>query len=100
MSREDCDYAIDRALATGGLDSGGNIIFPVKGTREEIVDQILERAGNWGPDNARAGQGEGRRGDQCRCEVCVAANFRHLYCNNDPSVRRFCLHRVQIAARR
>jgi hypothetical protein len=48
VSREDCDYAIDRALATGGLDSAGNIIFPVKGTREEIVDQILERAGNWG----------------------------------------------------
>jgi hypothetical protein len=48
MSREDCDYAIDRALATGGLDSAGNLAFHVKGTREEIVGQIMETAGAWG----------------------------------------------------
>jgi hypothetical protein len=48
MSREDCDYAIDRALAAGGLDSGGNLAFHVKGTREEIVGQIMETAGAWG----------------------------------------------------
>jgi hypothetical protein len=48
MSREDCDYAIDRALATGGIDSAGNLAFPVKGTREEIVGQIMETSGAWG----------------------------------------------------
>ena len=42
------DYAIDKCLATGGLDSAGNLTFHVKGTREEIVGQIMETAGAWG----------------------------------------------------
>ena len=40
MKREDADYLIDKALATSGLDSAGNLAFPVKGTREEIVVRI------------------------------------------------------------
>jgi hypothetical protein len=48
MNREDADYLIDKALATGGLDSAGNLAFPVKGTREGIAEQIIETAGAWG----------------------------------------------------
>lgn len=48
MNREDLDYTIDKALAIGGLDSAGNLAFPVKGTREEIVAQILSTAKAWG----------------------------------------------------
>lgn len=44
----DADYLIDKSLATGALDSAGNLCFAAKGTREEIVEQILERASNWG----------------------------------------------------
>lgn len=40
----DADYLIDKSLATGALDSAGNLCFAAKGTREEIV----ERASNWG----------------------------------------------------
>jgi hypothetical protein len=48
MNREDADYMIDKALATGGLDSAGDLAFPVKGTREEIVEQIIGAARTWG----------------------------------------------------
>jgi hypothetical protein len=37
-----------RDEATGGLDSAGNLAFPVNGTREEIVGQIMEIAAAWG----------------------------------------------------
>ena len=53
MSREDCDYVIDRALATGGLDSDGNPTLHVKGTRDEIIGQIMEIAGGWGQPMTR-----------------------------------------------
>jgi hypothetical protein len=59
MSREDCDYVIDKCLATGGLDSDGNPTLHVKGTREEIVRQIMETAGAWGQPMTRQ-QAEGR----------------------------------------
>jgi hypothetical protein len=48
MTRDEADYIVDKALATGGLDSAGNLAFPVKGTREEIVGQIMEIAAAWG----------------------------------------------------
>jgi len=44
MSRDTADYVIDKCLATGGLDSAGNLCFAAKGTREEIVGQIMEVA--------------------------------------------------------
>jgi hypothetical protein len=48
MTRDEADYFVDKALATGGLDSAGSLTFPVKGTREEIVGQIMEIAAAWG----------------------------------------------------
>jgi hypothetical protein len=54
LSREDCDYIIDRNLATGGLDSAGNPTFHVKGTCDEIVDQVMETAAMWGRPMTRA----------------------------------------------
>lgn len=43
------DYAIDKALASGALDSAGNPTIHVKGnTREEIVVQLMEGAAAWG----------------------------------------------------
>ena len=47
MTRDEADYIVDKALATGGIDSAGNLAFPVKGTREEIVGQIIEIAAAW-----------------------------------------------------
>src|ERR1700719_4161980 len=49
MTREDADYAIDKSLASGLLDSSGGLNFPAKGfTREEVAGQIIERSTPWG----------------------------------------------------
>jgi hypothetical protein len=48
MTKEDADYYIDKALATGLLDSNGNLNFRMRGTREEIIDGILTTAKAWG----------------------------------------------------
>jgi len=48
MTKEDADYAIDKALATGLLDSNGNLNFHMRGTREEIITGILTTAKAWG----------------------------------------------------
>ena len=48
MTKEDANYAIDKALATGLLDSNGNLNFHVRGTREEIITGILTTAKAWG----------------------------------------------------
>lgn len=48
MSREDADYAIDKSLASGLLDSSGGLNFTAKGSRDEIVAQIVERSAAWG----------------------------------------------------
>lgn len=54
MTREDCDYAIDKALATGLLDSSGGLNFTAKGfTREEVAAQIVERSTAWGQPVSR-----------------------------------------------
>ena len=48
MTKEDANYAIDKALATGLLDSNGNLNFHMHGTREEIITSILTTAKAWG----------------------------------------------------
>jgi hypothetical protein len=49
MTREDADYAIDKSLASGLLDSSGGLNFTAKGfTREEVAGQIIERSTAWG----------------------------------------------------
>ena len=54
MTREQCDYLIDKALATGVLDSAGDLTFPLKGSREEIIAGILERCAAWNMPMTRA----------------------------------------------
>ena len=48
MTKEDADYVIDKALATGLLDSNGNPNFLMHGTREEIITGLLTTAKAWG----------------------------------------------------
>ena len=48
MTKEDANYVIDKALATGLLDSNGNLNFHISGTREEIITGILTTAKAWG----------------------------------------------------
>ena len=48
MTKEDANYAIDKALATGLLDSNGNLNFLMHGTREEIITGVLTTAKAWG----------------------------------------------------
>jgi len=48
LTKEDCNYAIDKALATGLLDKDGNLNFIAKGTRDEMAEQILAAATTWG----------------------------------------------------
>ena len=48
MTKVDADYYIDKALATGQLDSNGNLNFRMRGTREEITTSILTTAKAWG----------------------------------------------------
>lgn len=46
FTRADADYAIDKALSTGGLDSAGNL--HVQGTRDKLPAQIMKAAAAWG----------------------------------------------------
>jgi hypothetical protein len=48
MTKEEADYAIDKALATGLLDSNGALNFHLHGSREEIITGILMTAKAWG----------------------------------------------------
>ena len=48
MNREECDYRIDKALATGELDEAGSLAFLVTGTREEIVERAMQTCEEWG----------------------------------------------------
>jgi len=41
------DYCIDKALATGVLDSAGDLSFIARGNREEIIAEILQKAATW-----------------------------------------------------
>ena len=58
ITREDADYLIDKALATGAVDSNGDISLHVKGDREECVAQIVEASEGLGKptDREKAGQ--------------------------------------------
>jgi hypothetical protein len=47
ITRKRCDYLIDKALATGVLDSSGELKFNMRGSREEIIAGILERCAVW-----------------------------------------------------
>jgi hypothetical protein len=54
MTREDADYAIDKSLASGLLDSSGGLNFTAKGfNREEVAAQIIERSTAWGQPVSR-----------------------------------------------
>jgi hypothetical protein len=48
MTKEDADYAIDKALAGGLLDSNGNVSVHAVGSRDEIITQIIEGGAAWG----------------------------------------------------
>jgi hypothetical protein len=49
LSRERCDYLIDKALALGELDVEGNAIIHAKGAdADELARQIIDGAAKWG----------------------------------------------------
>ena len=54
MTPEEADSCIDKALANGALDSDGIFTFRVKGTREQIVEQILQVCELWNEPMTRA----------------------------------------------
>ncbi|WGJ16318.1 hypothetical protein QEV83_08795 [Methylocapsa sp. D3K7] len=54
ITQKQADSIIDRALASGTLDSDGTLTFRVKGTREQIVAQILEVCELWNEPMSRA----------------------------------------------
>ena len=54
ITQEQADSIIDSALASGTLDSEGTLTFRVKGTREQIVAQILEVCEFWNEPMSRA----------------------------------------------
>jgi hypothetical protein len=48
LSVADANYLIDKSLASGLLDSNGDLDFKVKGeTRDECIEQIIEIATMW-----------------------------------------------------
>ena len=47
MTKEDADYCIDKALATGVLDSAGDLNFIARGNREKIIAEILQNGATW-----------------------------------------------------
>ena len=53
LTKEDADYLIDKALATGLLDADGNLNFTARGDRTEMADQILAAATTWGKPMTR-----------------------------------------------
>ncbi len=54
LTREEADSCIDKALASAALDSDGIFTFRVKGTREQIVEQILKVCELWNEPMTRA----------------------------------------------
>jgi hypothetical protein len=48
LTREDADYIVDKALATGAIDADGNLNFHMRGTREEIIGAMMTIARAWG----------------------------------------------------
>jgi hypothetical protein len=54
MTHEDADYCIDKALATGAIDSNGDLTFHMRGTRDEIIDGMMATSKAWGSPLSRA----------------------------------------------
>jgi hypothetical protein len=54
LTREDADYLIDKALATGAIDANGNLNFHGRGTKEEIIDSMMATTKAWGSPLTRA----------------------------------------------
>ena len=54
VTQKQADSIIDRALASGTLDSEGALTLRVKGTREQIIAQILEVCEFWNEPMSRA----------------------------------------------
>jgi len=49
MTKDEADYCIDKALATGLLDGNGYLNFVAKGfTADELAAQIVEMTTTWG----------------------------------------------------
>jgi hypothetical protein len=48
MTKDEAAYIIDKALAVGLIDSSGGLNFHGKGTRDEIVGQIMATSKAWG----------------------------------------------------
>ncbi len=69
ITQEQADYFIDKALACGTLDYEGTLTFRVKGTREQIVAQILEVCELWNEPMTRA-----------RAEAKADATIRAMWC--------------------
>ena len=69
IGKDDADYLIDKALATGAIDSNGDLVFHIRGTREEIVGRMMASAGAWNIPMSRA---EAER----RTDTAIAASTR------------------------
>ena len=69
IGKDDADYLIDKALATGAIDSNGDLVFNIRGTREEIVGRMMASAGAWNMPMSRA---EAER----RTDAAIAASTR------------------------
>ena len=54
IGKDDADYLIDKALATGAIDSNGDLVFHIRGTREEIVGRMMASAKPWNMPMSRA----------------------------------------------
>jgi hypothetical protein len=49
LTKTDCDYLIDKGLATGQIDSAGGVHFKAVGfTAEEVAAEIEQTAAIWG----------------------------------------------------
>jgi hypothetical protein len=55
ITKEEADYCIDRALATGALDRNGTLRLIAKGeTPEEAISNAIEAAAAWGETLTRS----------------------------------------------
>ncbi|MGO9238166.1 MAG: hypothetical protein ACLP4V_30255 [Methylocella sp.] len=69
IGKDEADYFIDKALATGAIDSNGDLVFHIRGTREEIVGRMMASARAWNMPMSRA---EAER----RTDAAIAASTR------------------------
>jgi hypothetical protein len=69
IGKDDADHLVDKALATGAIDSNGDIVFHIRGTREEIIGRMMASAKAWNMPMSRA---EAER----RTDAAIAASTR------------------------